>query len=169
MKETTACFGCRDEVSRRGFLGHVSATALAAMIGLDAGTSPASALPVTWGNGEQSGPNEHTYPFPAADGVTIDRDTQVILVRFEQRVYAFNLACPHENTALRWRQNDLRFQCPRHESKYKPDGTFIEGRATRNMDRFAVRRAGNSLVVDLSKLYRSDQQQAEWGAASVGA
>ena len=62
---------------------------------------------------------------PAADGVTIDRDAQVILVRFQQKVYAFNLACPHENTALRWRERDVRFQCPRHESQYQPDGTFI--------------------------------------------
>ena len=104
---------------------------------------------------------------PAADGVTIDRDTQVIVVRFQQQAYVFNLACPHENTALRWRQQDGRFQCPRHESKYKPDGTFVEGRATRNMDRFALKRAGDSLVVDLNRLFRSDQQPQDWAAATV--
>ena len=90
--------------------------------------------------------------------MTIDRDTQVILVRFQQKVYAFNLACPHENTALRWKPRDGCFQCPRHESQYRPDGTFITGRATRNMDRFAVKRAGDSVVVDLNRLLRSDQQ-----------
>jgi Rieske Fe-S protein len=114
------------------------------------------------GNGE-----ERTYPVPREDGVTIDHDAQVILVRNQQRMYAFNLACPHENTALRWRAEDHRFQCPRHQSKYQPDGTFISGRATRNMDRFAVHRSGDSLVVDLSKLYRSDQQPAEWAKAFV--
>jgi Rieske Fe-S protein len=92
---------------------------------------------------------------------------QVILVRFQQKVYAFNLACPHENTALRWRQGDGRFQCPRHESQYQPDGTFITGRATRNMDRFAVKVAGGSLVVDLNRLFRSDQQAQDWAAAAV--
>ena len=85
----------------------------------------------------------------------------------QQRVYAFNLACPHENTALRWRQRDVRFQCPRHESQYQPDGTFIQGRATRNMDRFAVTPAGDSLVVDLSRLFRSDGQPQDWSAAAV--
>ncbi len=169
MANTVGCHACGDEVSRRAFLGQVSGAALAAMMGLEGGSGAALALPVAATSGVQTGPNEHTFPLPAADGVTIDRETQVILVRFQQRVYAFNLACPHENTALRWRQTDGRFQCPRHESKYKPDGTFIEGRATRHMDRFAVRRAGDSLVVDLSKLYRSDLQQAEWGAASVAA
>ena len=101
------------------------------------------------------------------DGVTIDRDAQIILVRHQNRVFAFGLACPHENTALRWRQQDSRFQCPRHESKYQPDGTFISGRATRNMDRFAVRREGDSVVVDLKQWFRSDQQAAQWNAAAL--
>ena len=117
--------------------------------------------------GTQTGPDERSYPLPAADGVTIDRDTQVIVVRFQQKVYAFNLACPHENTALRWRQRDGRFQCPRHESQYQPDGTFIQGRATRNMDRFAVKRAGESVAVDLNRLFRSDAQAQDWSAAAV--
>jgi Rieske Fe-S protein len=80
---------------------------------------------------------------------------------------AFNLACPHENTALRWRRQDDRFQCPRHESKYQPDGTFIEGRATRNMDRLPIRRDGDQVVVDLSRMIRSDQEPDAWAAASV--
>jgi nitrite reductase/ring-hydroxylating ferredoxin subunit len=111
--------------------------------------------------------DERKYPVPAADGVTIDRDNQVILARFQGAVYAFNLACPHEHTALRWRDGDGRFQCPRHSSKYKPDGTFISGRATRNMDRFAIRQEGSAIVVDLSRLFESDKQAADWAAAMV--
>ena len=60
-----------------------------------------------------------------------------------------------------------RFQCPRHESKYRPDGAFVEGRATRNMDRFPLRRAGDNVVVDLTRLLRSDQQAQDWTAATV--
>jgi nitrite reductase/ring-hydroxylating ferredoxin subunit len=115
----------------------------------------------------RSGPAERAYPVPAADGVTIDRGEQVILVRFQQHAYAFNLACPHENAALRWKERDGHFQCPRHESQYRPDGTFISGRATRNMDRFAIRRAGDQLVVDLDRLFRSDEQPQDWGAAAA--
>ena len=74
---------------------------------------------------------EHSYALPSADGVNIDQDNEVILVRSANHIYAFALACPHENTALRWRPQDKRFQCPRHESKYQPDGTFLNGRATR--------------------------------------
>ena len=78
---------------------------------------------------------QKTFPLPAADGVTIDKKTSVILVRFQGKVMAFNLACPHENTALRWKPAVGRFECTKHDSKYSPDGTYIGGRATRNMDR----------------------------------
>jgi nitrite reductase/ring-hydroxylating ferredoxin subunit len=153
--------------SRRRALGTISAAALAAMAGVVLRPGSVDAFPVTAATGGEGGPGERSYPVPAADGVTIDRDAQVILVRFQQKVYAFTLACPHENTALRWRERDVRFQCPRHESQYKPDGTFIQGRATRNMDRFAVRKDGGSVIVDTNRLYRSDQQNAEWTSAAA--
>jgi Rieske Fe-S protein len=91
----------------------------------------------------------------------------VILVRWQGDVYAFNLACPHENTALKWRQDDGRFQCPWHNSKYTPEGVFMKGRATRNMDRFAISRDGAGVVVDSNKLWRSDENTAEWNGAFV--
>jgi Rieske Fe-S protein len=152
--------------SRRRALGQISGTVLAAMVGVPLAAGDRM-LPVVESAGVTSGPDEHTYPLPGQDGVTIDRDTQVIIVRFQQKAYAFNLACPHENTALRWKAQEGRFQCPRHESRYMPDGAFISGRATRNMDRFAIKRAESGLVVDLSRLFRSDQQQSDWSAAVV--
>jgi Rieske Fe-S protein len=111
------------------------------------------------------GGDERRYPVPSADGVTIDRDNDVIIARYQNRVYAFSLACPHQNTALRWLAAEGRFQCPRHESKYQPDGKFISGRATRNMDRFAVRKDGNQLVVDLNRMFESDKEAVEWQTA----
>jgi Rieske Fe-S protein len=125
----------------------------------------ARALPIVLTRPVSEQDTERAYPLPAADGVSIDQDNEVILVRSSNRIYAFSLSCPHENTALRWRQQDLRFQCPRHESKYQPDGSFVSGRATRNMDRFGIRRDGAKVIVNLVKLYRSDQQKAEWDAA----
>ena len=117
--------------------------------------------------GVAAGPDKKAYPMPAADGVTIDKTTQVILVRLQGKVMAFNLACPHENTALRWKQAVGRFECTKHDSKYSPDGTFTGGRATRNMDRLAIVRDGASVVVDLTKLIKSDSQSAEWTAAVI--
>jgi Rieske Fe-S protein len=125
------------------------------------------ALPVIFGASAGAAGSEHLYPIPAADGVTIDRKTQVIVVRYQQHLYAFNLACPHENTALKWLPKDGRFQCPKHESRYQPSGQFIDGRATRNMDRLGVRVDGGMLIVDVNKFYKSDKDPAAWAAATV--
>jgi Rieske Fe-S protein len=107
------------------------------------------------------------YPIPTADGATIDTDQQVILVRFKGVVYAFALSCPHQNTALKWLAEEGRFQCPKHKSKYQPDGTFISGRATRNMDRLPLRRDGASVVVDVDHVFESDKDPKEWAGALV--
>jgi nitrite reductase/ring-hydroxylating ferredoxin subunit len=112
-------------------------------------------------------PTQAIYPIPATDGASIDQQRQVILVREGGAVYAFALSCPHENTALRWKAREHRFQCPRHESKYQPNGTFLSGRATRNMDRFPVHRVGSTVAVDLTRVFHSDQHRAEWDAAVV--
>ena len=145
----------------------MSTAAIAAMAGVELWPATPPWVPVVEAAGAQASSGETAYPVPAADGVSIDRAAQVIVVRFQQHAYAFNLACPHENTALRWKEREGCFQGPRHESRYQPDGTFISGRATRNMDRFAVRREGDRLVVDVDHLFRSDQQPREWAAATV--
>ena len=144
---------CTDCPSRRDFLQIVAALGFAA-------------LPVLFVEGIAAA-NEQKYPFPAADGVTIDRKQQVIIVRTQGHVYAFNLSCPHENTALKWLPKDMRFQCPKHESKYQPSGTFMSGRATRNMDRLTIRRDGDALFADLSHIIKSDTDPAGWAAATI--
>jgi len=152
--------------SRRDFLGRIPGVVLAAMVAGDAAAAEAVYV-VGEMTGVEAGPSEKAYPLPAADGVTIDKPAQVILVRFQGKVMAFNLACPHENNALRWTQAAGRFLCPKHESKYSADGTFTGGRATRNMDRLPITRNGNTVVVSLSRIIKSDTEAAEWAAAVV--
>lgn len=110
---------------------------------------------------------EKAYPIPAADGVSIDKDESVIVARVADKLYAFSLACPHQNTALRWDAPNRRFQCPKHRSRYQPDGVFIDGRATRGLDRFAVKRTDDSLVVNLDALYQEDKNPTEWAGAFI--
>jgi Rieske Fe-S protein len=151
--------------TRRRFLRTVGCvTVSAAALGLSA--TDLAALPVTLVDGDAAGP-EHRYPVPAADGVTIDKAGQVIVVRYQSHLFAFNLACPHQNQALRWLPKEGRFQCPKHESKYQPTGVFLNGRATRNMDRLAVRFDAGSLVVDVDRMFQSDKDPAGWAAATV--
>jgi nitrite reductase/ring-hydroxylating ferredoxin subunit len=151
-----------DCASRRDFLQLACTTFTAAALGLNG--ADATALPVSVVEGVPAG-DEHRFPLPASDGVTIDRKEQVIIVRYQGKLYAFNLSCPHENTALKWLPKDGRFQCPKHESKYQPNGTFMSGRATRNMDRLSIRKEGDALYVDLSHIIKSDVDPAGWAAA----
>ena len=152
--------------SRRSFITHMSGAMLAALVGVEAVSADAR-YEVIEISGVDVAPSQKSYPVPAADGVTIDKSAQTILVRYQGKVIAFNLACPHENTALRWKQGSGKFECPKHNSRYTPDGKFIDGRATRNMDRLHVTRDGNNLTVDLSKIIKSDEQPAEWAAAAI--
>ena len=149
--------------SRRDFLSLACLSFTAAALGLGADQR---VLAVSFVDGIPAG-DEHRFPVPQSDGVTIDRKEQVIIVRYQAHLYAFNLSCPHENTALKWLPKDMRFQCPKHESKYQPNGTFMTGRATRNMDRLAIRKEGDSLFVDLSHIIKSDVDPATWNAATI--
>ncbi len=153
--------------SRRRFLCGASGAVLAALASAGVRAETLNAMRVAFVDPVGRQGTEHAYAIPSEDGASIDHENDVIIVRQGNHVYAFGLACPHENTALRWYPQDQRFQCPRHQSRYLPDGTFISGRATRNMDRFAIRRDGNNIVIDLAKWYRSDRQPSEWAAAVV--
>ena len=113
---------------------------------------------------------EKSYAIPAADGTQIDKDeSKTIITRWQNKVYVFSLACPHQNTALRWYEKDHQFECPKHHSRFEADGIYIKdsGRATRRHGSFAVRKDGNNVVVNLDKLYQEDEDEAAWKAAFV--
>lgn len=141
---------------------------VAALLGLSAlAATPAFAQIIALSEPEHGARGEARYPIPAADGVNFDTKNDVIIARAGGNAYAFALACPHQNTMLRWNAKEHRFQCPKHQSRYKPTGEFISGRATRNMDRLPIRLDGTVLVVDNTLEIRSDQDAAKWAAAVV--
>ena len=160
------CAGCTLH-NRRDVLLDALRAAAAALAAIGMAPGAAEAMPLRWISAIAAKGEERTYPGPAADGVQIDKDNEVILARAGKSVYAFSLACPHQNTALRWDAGNNRFQCPKHKSKYRPDGTFIEGRATRSMDRYAVRLVGGSVAVDVDKVYQEDTDLTQWQHAVV--
>lgn len=162
------CATCDGHDDRRDFLKQAARLVTAAVVGTG-WVSASPALPLTMAGPSATHGNELTYPIPVADGATIDRDNGVIVVRFQGKAFAFNLSCPHENAAVRWKSALGRFECSRHDSVYSPAGVYTSGRATRNMDRFPVKRNGSSIVVDVSRLVQSDREKAEWDAAVVPA
>ena len=124
------------------------------------------AAPVTIIDSDQAAADK-TYPIPSADGVSVDRSAQVIVVRSNGHVYAFALSCPHQNAAVKWVPEHNQFECTKHDSHYTADGTHVSGRATRNMDRMPVRKEGNMMHVDTAHVFQSDQDAAGWNAATV--
>ena len=166
MTDTNAP-GCADDciVARRAFLKDVTMFTAALMAaGLAPRVAAAAPRPVRALSRTAA---EVRYPVPGRDGVEFDDKNEVILVRNAGRVYAFALACPHQNTALRLAPSKLGFQCPKHHSKYQLDGEYISGRATRSMDRYAIRREGTVLVVDVALYYESDSEPTQWAGAVI--
>jgi nitrite reductase/ring-hydroxylating ferredoxin subunit len=160
------CGTCPLITTRRDFIRD-SAIGIAGVLASVGLASSAAALPVNMMNAIARGKAGITYTIPSADGVQIDKDNEVILVRWQNVVYAFNLSCPHQRTALRWNDAVKEFQCPKHKSKYTPKGDFISGRATRGMDRLAIQRQGANVMVDVDQMYQEDENEAQWKAAFV--
>jgi nitrite reductase/ring-hydroxylating ferredoxin subunit len=154
--------GCTECTGRRTFLLDAIGAAMAL-----AGVSMMSAVGELHALEPRVARGAVRYPIPTADGVQIDKKNDTILCRVQSRVIAFSLACPHQNTELRAMPGSKGFQCPKHKSRYQPDGTFISGRATRNMDRLPISRDGDAIVVDPDVAYRSDKDAAKWAAAVV--
>lgn len=163
------CRDCPLHSDRRGFLREAIVVATAALATLGAARSAAAQLPIAFVEALRRIGGTLTYAVPGADGVNIDRDAEVILVRWQGAIYAFNLSCPHQRTALRWNDESHRFQCPKHHSQYTPTGEFITGRATRGMDRFAIRLDASGVVVDTDTLLKQDENAAGWRMAFVSA
>jgi Rieske Fe-S protein len=166
MTDTHDCNDCPLS-SRRDFVRDAAAAVAAGFLTLGAGPRGLSARTLGVTAARLVRGDERTYPLPAEDGASIDRDAEVILVRYQGKVYAFALSCPHQHTALHWEPDKARFQCPKHHSKYQPDGVYVSGRATRSMDRHALRRDAASVVVDLGRLYREDRDADAWKGAFV--
>lgn len=159
-----ACAGCAVG-GRRQFLRDAAVMVAGTLVALGALPANAAALETRFIRAVHSGDQLKSYAIPGTDSVNIDQDQSVIIARTQGKLFAFSLACPHQNTALRWDPADQEFHCPKHHSEYTADGVFIDGRATRSMDRFAVQKNGGNVTVDLDKLYQEDSDPDLWKAA----
>ena len=160
---------CVVSTDRRRFLRDSFLSMAGALIAVGMSKQAAFAMPLDFTEARSRSGSMRSYAVPAGDGAQIDRENEVILVRWQDAMYAFALSCPHQNTALRWDDRDHGFQCPKHHSRFEADGTYIQGsgRATRNMDRFAIQLQNGNLAVDLDSLYQEDTDGPKWASAVV--
>lgn len=169
--QITACTDCpAAAASRRAFFRDVGVM-VAALFAAGAAASPASALANAVSATRAIGSRGllRTYALPATDSISIDADNEVILARWQNRVYAFSLKCPHRGTSLEWIENEKRIFCPKHKARFTADGTHASGRGSRDLDRFALSRQGGSVVVDLSRILQADADADAWRAAVITA
>ncbi|MEO7085019.1 MAG: Rieske 2Fe-2S domain-containing protein [Gemmatimonadaceae bacterium] len=168
VSETHDCGSCA-LVGRRNFLRDAGLAAIGILVGLGASAERALAQPVEFVAAIGGGREDKSWAIPAKDGTQIDKTNETIITRWQGKVYVFALSCPHQNTALKWSDKDNAFECPKHHSRFLPDGEYIKdsGRATRAMDRFTVRKDANNVVANLDKLYQEDEDEAAWKTAFV--
>jgi cytochrome b6-f complex iron-sulfur subunit len=78
-----------------------------------------------------------------------------------QGLVALYRVCVHLGCLYAWVDSTNRFECPCHGSKYQLDGTYIEGPAPRDLDRFVVK-----LVDDKGKVVaqtEADKSKPNYG------
>ena len=156
---------CDHDTGRRGFLrdGLMAVAALTAIAG---GAAPLQAMARDYATG-LAALGTVTFAVPAADGATIDRANKLILVRYRGMVHAFGLECPHKGTMVQWQPAEGRFFCPKHKSTFKPEGTRVQGKSPRSLDRYTVRLEAGKIVVDTGTAIDQSVSAAAWAAAGV--
>ena len=75
------------------------------------------------------------YPL---DSVTYMPDQQVYIVRTSDGFYAVSAICTHLGCNTQWKPEANLIACPCHGSKFKSDGTKVEGPAPRSLPHFAI-------------------------------
>jgi cytochrome b6-f complex iron-sulfur subunit len=90
--------------------------------------------------------------------VTFLQDQQVYIVRMPEGFYAVSAVCTHLGCVTQWKPDAGMIACPCHGSKFKSDGTKIEGPAPRPLPHFGISlTADGELLVD--KLQNIESQQ----------
>ena len=90
--------------------------------------------------------NPELYP---VHSVTFVQDQQVYIVRVPEGFYAVSAVCTHLGCVTQWKPDTDTIACPCHGSKFKPDGTKIEGPAPRPLPHFAISlTADGELLID---------------------
>ena len=99
--------------------------------------------------------NPDLYP---VHSVTILQDQQVYIVRMPEGFYAVSAICTHLGCVTQWKPEIDQIACPCHGSKFKADGTKIEGPAPRPLPHFAISlTADGELFVDKLQTVKSGE------------
>lgn len=156
---------CLHALDRRAFLQRAALSAIAAVVASGLTPSLAVAEHVASLTPRRAAGAERTYDIPARDGVYVDAPSELAIARVGGTLFAFSLACPHRGATLQWRAGESRFYCPKHKARFQSDGAHASGRATSDLDRYALRRVGNQVQVMLDRALTAKADRTAWDAA----
>ena len=89
------------------------------------------------------------YPM---DSVTYIPEQQVYILRSGQGLWALSAVCTHLGCITQWKPDANMIACPCHGSKFRRNGTKIEGPAPQPLPRLSLTlTAGGELLVDKSE------------------
>ena len=163
---------CADRcpIERARFLRSTAVAALAGIAGVGFLAGSASAQSVGSISPSRTQGTTLNYALPPRDGAWVDAANGVIVARVKNAVYALSITCPHRAvTKLDWIPTANEFHCPKHDAHFQANGELIDGRPDRSMDRFAIRRSGNTITVDMASIVQQDVAREAWDRAFVRA
>jgi cytochrome b6-f complex iron-sulfur subunit len=127
-------------LSRRELLGYAWLTALVALAAVTARAGMRFATPRAR-PGEFGGELDmglaSELPPPGSAPVSIPAG-RFWLVTTDRGFLALHKACTHLDCLCDWDEQNREFVCPCHGSRFAEDGTYLQGPATRSLDRFVV-------------------------------
>jgi cytochrome b6-f complex iron-sulfur subunit len=95
------------------------------------------------------------YPL---NSVTYIADQQVYIVHEQEGFYAVSAVCTHLGCITKWNPDADMIACPCHGSKFRSDGTKIEGPAPRPLVHWSIALAANGdLMVDKTEPAKNGQ------------
>lgn len=147
----------KSEISRRDFLNDVAAGAL--------GIAGLGAMVVTYRYLLPNALFEPSTTFRAGNpdlypvnSVTFNQDQQVYIVRTQDGFYAVSAVCTHLGCITQWKPDANMIACPCHGSKFKSDGTKVEGPAPRSLPHFSITlTADGELLVNKMETIKPEQ------------
>jgi cytochrome b6-f complex iron-sulfur subunit len=126
-------------VNRREFLYYIWGASMALLLAETTGAIVWFALP-RFREGEFGGVftiDPATLP-PTGSAPVLNAAGKYWLSNTADGVLALSAVCTHLGCLFKWVDVTTRFECPCHGSKFQADGTYIEGPAPRNLDRFEL-------------------------------
>jgi Rieske Fe-S protein len=135
--DAASAFPARDAMTRRDFLNQLTLGSL--------GIAGLGSVAVTY---QFFSPNVLFEPSPTfragnpnlypVHSVTFLQEQLVYIVRMPEGFYAVSAVCTHLGCITQWKPDADMIACPCHGSKFKADGTKIEGPAPRPLPHFAI-------------------------------